>query len=248
MSAARERRRHHDRHRFTWGDNAFRIGPLAGDPHVAQLTPDPRSTAPGTRGIQACVEALTGMGYRSVVTAALRPHEIGAFADAGFAPREQLIVLLHDLTRIPPPVHRTRRPRRRERPDVLAIDHAAFEPAWWMSSAGIDDAREATPVNRHRVIDAAALRQDGSLAGYSIIGRSGAVGYLQRVAVDPRYEGAGVGRSLVTDGLLWLRRRGARSAIVNTQRVNQRALALYRALGFVADPTATLTVMSMELP
>ena len=116
-----------------------------------------------------------------------------------------------------------------------------------MSSAGIDDAREATPVSRHRVIDATALGREGGLAGYSIVGRAGAVGYLQRVAVDPPYEGAGVGRSLVTDGLLWLRRRGARSAIVNTQQVNDRALALYRALGFIADPTATLTVLSLEL-
>lgn len=247
MSAARERRRQHDRHRFTWGNDAFRIGPLAGDAHVAQMTPDPRSGAPGTAGIEACVEALTATGYRAIVTAALPPQEVAAFRDAGFVLREELIVLMHDLTRIPPPVHRSRKPRRSERPDVLALDHAAFEPAWWMSSAGIDDAREATPVSRHRVIDAAAVGEEWNLAGYSIVGRSGAVGYLQRVAVDPRCEGAGVGRSLVTDGLLWLRRRGARSAIVNTQSANHRALALYQALGFTTDPVATLTVMSMEL-
>lgn len=247
MSAAR-RRHHPDRQRFTWGDNTFRIGPLAGDPTAAQLTPDPRSRTPGTPDVRACVAALEVMGYRSIVTAALRPQEVAAFTAAGFTPREELIVLIHDLTRIPPPVHRSRRPRRSERADVLAIDHAAFETAWWMSSAGIDDAREATPTNRHRVIDSSAIGAGEGLAGYAIVGRSGGVGYLQRVAVDPRYEGAGIGRSLVTDGLLWLRRRGARRAIVNTQRVNERALALYEALGFTADVTATLTVLSMELP
>lgn len=247
MSTAR-RPRHQDRQRFTWRDNTFRIGPLAGDPHVAQMTPDPRATPPLTAGVRACLDALIEMGYRAVITAALRPTEVAAFTAAGFEPREELVVLLHDLTRIPPPLFRTRRPRHRERPKVVAIDHAAFEPAWWMSSAGIDDARDATPTNRHRVIDADVLGEGDDLAGYSIIGRSGAVGYLQRVAVDPSLEGRGIGRSLVTDGLLWLRRRGARTATVNTQRVNARALALYEALGFTADPLATLTVLSRELP
>ena len=63
-------------------------------------------------------------------------------------------------------------------------------------------------------------------------GRAGRRGFLQRLAVDPAREGHGLGRALVLDGLVWLRRRGVERVVVNTQEANQRALALYEQLGF----------------
>jgi hypothetical protein len=50
----------------------------------------------------------------------------------------------------------------------------------------------------------------------------------------------------VLDGLHWLHRRGATRALVNTQRDNLGALALYRACGFHELP-AGLCVMGRSL-
>ncbi len=50
----------------------------------------------------------------------------------------------------------------------------------------------------------------------------------------------------MVDSLVWLRRRGAARAMVNTQRTNAGALALYRACGFRLLPEG-LSVLAREL-
>ncbi len=75
---------------------------------------------------------------------------------------------------------------------------------------------------------------------YAVSGRAGAIGYLQRLAVDPGLAGRGVGRALVADSLHWLRRRHARRAFVNTQVGNDSALGLYRSCGFRLLPIGLL--------
>jgi ribosomal protein S18 acetylase RimI-like enzyme len=57
-------------------------------------------------------------------------------------------------------------------------------------------------------------------------------GFVQRLAVDPSYEGLGVGSALLQDGLSWLARHRVDSILVNTHLDNHRALALYRRWGF----------------
>jgi len=52
----------------------------------------------------------------------------------------------------------------------------------------------------------------------------------------------GIGRALTLDGLHWLRRRGSKQAFVNTQDDNERALALYLDLGFLAEPQPLLVL------
>ena len=46
---------------------------------------------------------------------------------------------------------------------------------------------------------------------------------------------AGIGRALVLDGLLWARRRGAASLLVNTQETNAAAVELYESMGFTRE-------------
>ena len=65
---------------------------------------------------------------------------------------------------------------------------------------------------------------------------------MQRLAVDPDHQGKGLGAALLLDGLDWLRRRGARHAIVNTQEANLNALALYERLGFRRKPGGLLVL------
>jgi ribosomal protein S18 acetylase RimI-like enzyme len=73
---------------------------------------------------------------------------------------------------------------------------------------------------------------DPNLVGYAITGFAGEHGYLQRLAVEPSYQGRGHATALVHDGLEWLVQRGATGASVNTQEQNGRALALYLHMGF----------------
>jgi ribosomal protein S18 acetylase RimI-like enzyme len=164
---------------------------------------------------------------------------------AGFGVEERLHLLAIDLTAglpaVPPgyPLHRVRRHRR---PDVLAVDQAAFPFFWRFDRAGLSDALHATPAVRFR----AAAGPGGTVAGYAICGRAGARGYVQRLAVLPAYQRAGTGRRLLLDGLSWMHRRGVVRAVVNTQMGNAAALALYTQVGFREQPVG-LSVLSAGL-
>ena len=79
-----------------------------------------------------------------------------------------------------------------------------------------------------------------------MFGRAERVGYVQRLAVHPRAQTAGLGLALLQDGLRWMRLRGARSAYVNTQDDNERALRLYERAGFRRLPVG-LCVLGRDL-
>ena len=85
-----------------------------------------------------------------------------------------------------------------------------------------------------------------SVAGYAVTGRSGNRGFLQRLAVEPRLQGRGLGRLLVLDALGWLGRRRVERVVVNTQLDNGRALELYEGLGFRREPVG-LSVLAVGL-
>ena len=220
-----------------WGPDRLRIGPWRGDPAIAELAPVVAGRSPDPRNVARGLDVLAARGYRAVVTGALAPEEQPGYLGAGFAVHERLHLLAHDLRELPvaPPM-RLRRGRRRDRDQVLAFDHAAFAPVWRLDERGLADAIGATP--------SARLRVEGARrpAGYAVTGRAGSRGYLQRLAVHPEHQGSGLGTALVVDALSWLRRRGARLALVNTQEANERAFLLYRRLGFVprADGLAVL--------
>ncbi len=59
-----------------------------------------------------------------------------------------------------------------------------------------------------------------------------ALGELYVVAVDPDFQGLGLGRALVAAGLEWLAARGMGTAILYVDASNQAAVRLYEALGF----------------
>ena len=83
-------------------------------------------------------------------------------------------------------------------------------------------------------------------AGYAVCGRSQNRGYVQRLAVHPDFQRTGTGRRLLLDGLHWMRRRGATTAVVNTQTGNEAAFTLYCSVGFREDPIG-LSVLSAGL-
>ena len=207
-----------------------RLASWRADGQVAHLSPTalrPLSAA----FVDSCVDRLRARGFTFVVTSALSPEECSGFLRAGFEVQEELELLAHDLGAIPTVRHRLRRPRRADRPRVLAVDSIAFDSFWRLHQGGLDDALGATPSVRFRVHG----RRD-RLDGYVIGGRGAGTGYVQRLAVHPSARGQGLGRSLLADVLRWMRRRGAARALVNTQRTNEAAISLYCACGFRVLP------------
>jgi ribosomal protein S18 acetylase RimI-like enzyme len=207
-----------------------------------------------------CLERLRTAGYDAALTNALAPHDATAFLEAGFEVRERLHLLERGPGPLPaagdPPLPPTRRARRADRPEVLAVDNRAFLPFWQLESTGLDDALDATPTARFRVASATTTTPGADTAGsglvgsgivaYAITGRAGRNGYLQRLAVDPGARRLGFARALVLDGLQWLDRHGVARTLVNTQLDNHAAIALYEACGFHRLP-AGLCVLGRKL-
>ncbi len=191
--------------------------------HTAPLHPS---------AVDACVARARHDGYRGIVTTALGPAEQVPFEARGFTPQDHLHLLARTLSgELPTPALGVRRVRRRERPDVLAVDDAAFAPDWRLGPSGLRDALGATPFRQFR-----ATGPPRGLTGYAITGFDGRNGYLQRLATHPDHHRRGVGRALVVDALRYSWRRGASRVFVNTQLENRGALALYAACGFERLP------------
>ena len=55
------------------------------------------------------------------------------------------------------------------------------------------------------------------------------------IAVDPDFQGLGLGRALVVAGLSWLAGRGLTLGMLYVDADNRAAVALYEQLGFTVD-------------
>ena len=224
-----------------WHGGSARLGPWRGRADVGYVAVG-ADGPPSPEVVLRCIEQLRSRGYLSAVTSALSPFQSLPFVDAGFQVRERLVLLSRSLDLpLPTAERRTRRSRRCDRAEIVALDNLAFDGFWRFDSQGLDDAVAATPQARFRVAD----DPDG-IVGYAITGVAGATGYLQRVAVHPRVRKGGWGSALVADGLRWLAASGAERVLVNTQPDNEAALALYESGGFRRLPLG-LCVLGRDL-
>lgn len=222
------------------GPARFRVGTWQGQAEVAYVAPLTEAATLAPTVLASMRDSLAEQGFRAVVTAALGPSESDRFMGDGYRVRSELIVLSRPLTSaMPVPAHGRRlirRGRGRDLGAVLRVDAAAFAPGWRLGADGFHEARTATPSSRWRV------SKGPQVEAYSIAGRAGSQGYLQRLAVLPARQRGGLGTVLVFDALRWLMKGGARAALVNTQPDNEQALAFYRRCGFVveSEPLAVL--------
>ncbi len=229
------------------GNDRFRVGSWRGDPAVGYLMP---LTRIGPGALDTALRSMHSEGYRRVVTGALGHDEQGPFLRQGFVVHERLHLLKHDLRTIPFAKRdvRIRRGWRRDRQAAINIDNRAFDDFWRFDKASFTEAVEATPISRFRVASAFSPDRPADrtrICGYSVAGRAGRTGYLQRLAVDPSVQGRGVGTALIVDTLEWLDRRGSVAALVNTQETNVGAYELYLRLGFepIKPGLAVLEIM-----
>ena len=156
--------------------------PVARRPSHRVPRADARATRPTSPRSSSASRAsgATGLRRRCSPRRSARPSSARS-SRCGFTVHEHLHLLRHPLDRStpiatrPPDRHRAstragRDPpgRRRDRDAVLEVDHLAFSPFWRFDRAGLDDARNATPVSRFRV-----AADGGTVVGYAVTGRAG---------------------------------------------------------------------------
>jgi len=223
-----------------------RIRPWPDEP-AAVLLVTVDHAVPEPAQIAQWMERLSALGIRVVRTGALGPTACPSFFEAGFAVRQELVLLQHPLEGVRSTVIRSdhllmRRGHTADLPALALIDRRAFGAMWGMDVGGIVDACSATPHHRLRVAARGPVP-----VGFAVSGRAGRSAYLQRLAVDPDAQGQGVGRDLTLDSLRWARRHRCSSVLVNTHVDNERARALYEARGFV-ELAYRLNVLERTLP
>lgn len=221
----------HQPQTFAWGGQRYRYGAWHAEDGTAFLSPEHAAGPPSPQVLRRLLDQLADLGFLAVVTSALNESVTPTFLSVGFERIDELAVLRHDLADIAAsPGMQHRRGTTRDRAAVLDVDARAFQPAWRLDGAGLDDAIHATPAARWRAVDGVDI---AAPVAYAVSGRSGRAGFLQRLAVHPDHLRQGIGRGLVADCLRWSRRWACRSVLVNTQMSNEAALALYRRCGFV---------------
>lgn len=220
-----------------------RLGARAGSSTVAQLALLDHHMVPSDSDVTGWIAAAEAQGFDALRTSALFPESQQAFLDAGFEPLDRLSLL----ERVVHPADgrrrvrgRTRRMRARDVPGAAAVDRAAFGDGWGNDAASLAEIGPATPHHRSRVVGRAPVM------AFAISGRAGSTGYIQRLAVDPDGQGAGLGRLLLDDALAWMVRHRVATALVNTGVDNERALGLYRSAGFRLRPDQ-LAVLQLAL-
>ncbi len=187
----------------------------------------------GTGFIDACVQRLTHLGAPSVYSSPLAPSARKPWESAGFVEFLELALMRLALEPpVPAPCHLVVRDDDYDVDQMLSIDRAAFDPFWRFDRTALVESTQATSKSSVFVI------RDGDLGitGYAVVGYGHAISYLQRVAVDPKWQGEGMGRSLVRAAARSARRHGSKALLLNTQRDNEPALGLYEAEGYVQLP------------
>lgn len=91
--------------------------------------------------------------------------------------------------------------------------------------------------------DSAVLihREQGNIVGVICVAvyghdyEKGAILWVREVAVKPEYQGRGIARKLLNQGMLYGKSHGAKRAFLMADECNKHAIRLYEKLGFVAD-------------
>src|SRR6185295_16571604 len=106
-----------------------------------------------------------------------------------------------------------------------------LNPAVWKFA--ITDAEEGAMIWRNA--------RDG-IAAFNMVHRSGVEGWMGPLAVHPDFQGQGVGKMIVSSGVEWLKKQGARVIGLETMPRTMDNVGFYSTLGFVPGHlTVTVT-------
>ncbi len=109
---------------------------------------------------------------------------------------------------------------------VMELDHVAFPWLWWNSS------EEIAAYSFMPGVGIFVGLLDGAIVSYVGVTSYPGWGHLDRIAVDPRFQGQGFGRTTLAFALGTLTSRGARQIGLSTQGDNRRSQRLYEQFGF----------------
>lgn len=182
----------------------------------------------GDRFVVTCCQWLAAQGVDRVLSPALAEPQLGLWRRSGFV--DYLVLDVFERSLATPAAEPAKTVAVSSEPDLTrlaTIDDGAFNSTWRVGREGLADAIAATPSSAVLTVEAA-----GVITGFVIVGESGGVAYLQRLAVEPTATGHGFGRSLVQAAIRWARARGARTMLLNTQPENRAAAQLYASEGF----------------
>ena len=187
----------------------------------------------GSSFIEACVYRLRSLGAHAVMSSPLAESARRPWEAAGFDAFVELALMRLDLVPpVTPPHHLVVREDSYDLDLMLEVDSVAFDRFWRFSRAALLESIRATPKSSVFVI------RDGDLGitGYAIVGYGHAISYLQRVAVDPKWQGRGMGRSLIRAVARGARRQGSKALLLNTKFENTAALGLHESEGYTKLP------------
>lgn len=160
----------------------------------------------------------------------------------GFRPTAEVITLAKPDRTAPQldPLPVTLRPAKKgDFGGLVAIDRKAFNPMWWHSEASIR--RRAAAASCFTVAE-----RGGEVIGYAERELFPPRAHLNRIAIDPDYQGEGIGALLLKHVLVSSWKGGAETVSLNTQRSNRRSRRLYDRFGFEATGDA-VTVWALSL-
>lgn len=182
----------------------------------------------GDRFISTCCQWLAAEGIEEVLSPAVTSEQTRIWRRAGFGDHLELVVFERSLVRpAASPGHPVVEVLEPDFERLARIDDRAFNSTWRVGRRGLEDAAAATSLSSVMVVEAGDRP-----AGFVIVGESGGISYLQRLAVEPGATGRGIGRSLVRSAISWARTRGGRTMLLNTQPENEPAARLYASEGF----------------
>lgn len=175
------------------------------------------------------------LGFQRVITRPLSIPQAVAYLAVGFEPFREITIF--DMTVAGPPHTKPvlvlpegvtmRGLRPGDAGKVLTLDSLCFDDFWNLDRYSLAGIAHAADVNTLHLAVAGTRP-----VGYAIAGITAGRGYLQRLGVNPEYQGRGIGKALAAWTVWWMSRNGASLITVNTQSDNETASRLYRGLGF----------------
>lgn len=153
------------------------------------------------------------------------------FAELGFRYCDDLVMLQHIGSRLPPRPDSLARLRPVENEDLaqlVEIDKRAFAPPWQINHVEMWAAVRACAF-------ASLASIDGAIVGFQLCARHGTAAHLARLAVHPAHQGRGIASLLLQSLLSDLLGRGIHAITVNTQASNRRSQQLYERFGFLRN-------------
>lgn len=183
--------------------------------------------------LKACTDKVHEIGAGAIISPPLPVSGLRTWESADYERFMELALMRLSLDAQPAaPNHLVVQTDRSDAHQLLRIDAAAFSTFWRFDDNGLLEALDATGQSMILVI----RDSDGTAVGFAIVGFGHAIAYLQRVAVDPQWQGHGMGRSLVRVAARKARAAGAKAMLLNTQFDNEAAIALYESEGFTTMP------------